>query len=151
MAAGPYPPLRIELGFPGGSVVMNLPAMQEMRFSLWVEKMPWRKKWQHIPLFLPWKIPWTEESGGLPSLGSQRVEHNLAMKQNNHRTKTKHTNLVSFLWGSKTGGFQKLRLEEAFDRWQFRVLRTRAELLKRIKGQAGSQSWKYTCIYIKKQ
>ena len=25
---------------------------------------------------LAWKIPWTEEPGGLPSLGSDRVGHN---------------------------------------------------------------------------
>ena len=25
---------------------------------------------------LAWKIPWTEESGGLQFMGSQRVEHN---------------------------------------------------------------------------
>ena len=24
---------------------------------------------------LAWKIPWTEEPGGLPSMGSQRVRH----------------------------------------------------------------------------
>ena len=24
---------------------------------------------------LAWKIPWTEEPGGLPSMGSQRVGH----------------------------------------------------------------------------
>ena len=24
---------------------------------------------------LSWKIPWTEELGGLPSIGSQRVRH----------------------------------------------------------------------------
>ena len=28
-----------------------------------------------------WKIPWTEKPGGLPSMGSQRVEHDLATKQ----------------------------------------------------------------------
>ena len=27
---------------------------------------------------LAWKIPWTEEPGGLQSVGSQRVEHNCA-------------------------------------------------------------------------
>ena len=27
---------------------------------------------------LPWKIPWTEEPGGLLFMGSQRVRHNLA-------------------------------------------------------------------------
>ena len=30
---------------------------------------------------LVWRIPWTEEPGGLPSLGLQRVRHNLATKQ----------------------------------------------------------------------
>ena len=30
---------------------------------------------------LAWEIPWTEESGGLQSMGLQRVEHNLATKQ----------------------------------------------------------------------
>ena len=30
---------------------------------------------------LAWEIPWREESGGLQSLGSQRVGHNLVTKQ----------------------------------------------------------------------
>ena len=30
---------------------------------------------------LVWRTPWTEEPGGLPSLGLQRVGHNLATKQ----------------------------------------------------------------------
>ena len=29
---------------------------------------------------LAWKIPWTEEPGGLQSMGSQRVGHNLSTK-----------------------------------------------------------------------
>ena len=41
------------LGFPGGSVVKNAPAMQELRFDPWVEKIPWRRKWQPTPVFLP--------------------------------------------------------------------------------------------------
>ena len=28
--------------------------------------------------FLAWKIPWTEEPGGLQSMGSQRAQHNWA-------------------------------------------------------------------------
>ena len=35
---------------------------------------------------LAWGIPWTEESGGLQSMGSQRVRHNLANKQQQGRT-----------------------------------------------------------------
>ena len=30
---------------------------------------------------LAWEIPWTEEPGGLPSTGWQRVRHDLATKQ----------------------------------------------------------------------
>ena len=30
---------------------------------------------------LAWEIPWTEEPGGLQSMGSQRVRHDLATKQ----------------------------------------------------------------------
>ena len=30
---------------------------------------------------LDWEIPWAEEPGGLQSMGSQRVGHNLATKQ----------------------------------------------------------------------
>ena len=30
---------------------------------------------------LAWEIPWTEEPGGLQSMGSQRVGHDLATKQ----------------------------------------------------------------------
>ena len=30
---------------------------------------------------LAWKIPWTEETGGLQSMGSHRLGHNWATKQ----------------------------------------------------------------------
>ena len=32
---------------------------------------------------LAWEIPWTEEPGGLQSMGSQRVGHNWGTKQQN--------------------------------------------------------------------
>ena len=53
----------------------NLPAMQETGFDPWVGKIPWRRAWQPIPVFLTREIPWTEEPGGLQSMGSQRVGH----------------------------------------------------------------------------
>ena len=31
--------------------------------------------------YLAWKIPWTEEPGGLQSMGSQRVGHDLVSEQ----------------------------------------------------------------------
>ena len=37
---------------------------------------------------LAWEIPWTEEPGGLQSMGSQRVGHNLATE---HAEKCYHS------------------------------------------------------------
>ena len=34
---------------------------------------------------LAWEIPWTEEPGGLQSMGSQKVRHDLATKQQQHK------------------------------------------------------------------
>ena len=41
-----------KLGFPGGSVVKNLPAMRRFRFNPWVGTVPWRRKWQPTPVVL---------------------------------------------------------------------------------------------------
>ena len=46
----------------------------------WVGKIPWRRAWQSTPVFLPGESPWTEESGGLQSMWSQRVGHNWVTK-----------------------------------------------------------------------
>ena len=44
-------------------------------FNPWVWKIPWRRAGQPTPVFLPRKIPWTEEPGGLQFTASQRVRH----------------------------------------------------------------------------
>ena len=66
-------------GFLAGSVVKNLPVIRRCRrchgFDPWVGKIPWRRTWQPTPVFLPWRIPWTEEPGRLWSVRSQRVIH----------------------------------------------------------------------------
>ena len=41
--------------FPGGSEVKYPPANTGCRFSPWVRKISWRRKWQPIPVFLPEK------------------------------------------------------------------------------------------------
>ena len=50
-------------------------------FHPWVGKIPWRRAWQPPPLFLPGESQWTEEPGGLQSMGLQRVGHNWVNKQ----------------------------------------------------------------------
>ena len=64
------------MGFPDGSVVKILPAMQELQvWSLgWEESL--EKGMATHSSILAWKIPWTEEPGGLQSKDSQRVGHN---------------------------------------------------------------------------
>ena len=44
-------------------------------FDPWGRKIPWRRAWQPTPAFLPGESPWTEEPGGLQSIGLQRVRH----------------------------------------------------------------------------
>ena len=62
-------------GFPGGSEVKNLPAMQE-DLSLIPGSFPWRRALQPTPVFLPGESPRTEKPGGLQSMESQIVRHN---------------------------------------------------------------------------
>jgi len=52
-------------------VVKNLPTNADLErcgFDPWVGKIPWRRKWQATPGFLPSESPWTEEPGGLQSI-----------------------------------------------------------------------------------
>ena len=62
------------MGFPGGSVVKNLPTMQKTQetqvWSLDQEDILEKKMATHSSI-LAWEIPWTEEPGGLQSMGSQ--------------------------------------------------------------------------------
>ena len=56
--------------------VKNLPAMQEMQVrSLGQEDSLEESMATHSSVFA-WRIPWTEEPGGLQSMGSPRVRHN---------------------------------------------------------------------------
>ena len=49
------------LGFPGGSVVRNLPAMQETWFQSLGWEDPLEKEVATHSSILAWEIPWTEE------------------------------------------------------------------------------------------
>ena len=53
----------------------------QCRFTPWVGKISRRRKWPTHSSIRAWKIPWTEEPGGLQSMGWQRVGHNWATKQ----------------------------------------------------------------------
>ena len=54
-------------------MVKNLPAMQETRVPPLGGEDPSEEEMAIHSSVLAWEIPWTEESGGLQSMGLQRV------------------------------------------------------------------------------
>ena len=63
-------------------MVKNLPAKQETQVQSLGREDPLEMGMATHSSILAWRIPWTEEPGGLQSMGSQRVGHD---------SETKHT------------------------------------------------------------
>ena len=65
------------LGFSGGSAVKNLPAMQELQ-EMWVRSLgqedPLEESMATRSNILAWRIPWTEEPGGIQSWGCKESD-----------------------------------------------------------------------------
>ena len=55
--------------------VKRLPTMRETRVRSLGRESPLEKEMATHSSIHAWKIPWTEEPGGLQSMGSQRVRH----------------------------------------------------------------------------
>ena len=55
--------------------VKNPPAMQKTRVQSLDREDPLEKEMATHSSILAWGIPWTEEPGGLQSMGSQRIGH----------------------------------------------------------------------------
>ena len=73
-----YIALTLYLGFPGGSDSKESACNAgDMVWSMdWED--PLEKEMATHSSILAWRIPWTEEPGGLQSMGSQRVRHDWA-------------------------------------------------------------------------
>ena len=56
-------------------MMKNLPVVQETRDASLDQEDLLEKGMATHSSILAWRIPWTEESGGLQSMGSQRVGH----------------------------------------------------------------------------
>jgi len=56
-------------------MIKDLPALQETWVRSLGRKYPQEKGMATHCSILAWRIPWTEEPGGLQSMGMQRVEH----------------------------------------------------------------------------
>ena len=59
------------MGFPNGSAVQNLPAIQETWMWSLGQEDPLEKEMTTYSSILAWEIPWTEEPGGPQSMGLQ--------------------------------------------------------------------------------
>ena len=57
-------------------LVKNLPVMQESQVRFLGQEDPLEKEVPNHSSILAWRIPWTEEAGGLQPMGSQTVRHN---------------------------------------------------------------------------
>ena len=61
--------------------VKNPPAMLETEVQSLGQEDSLEKKTATHSSILSWRIPWTKESGGLPSMGLQRVRHDWGLTQ----------------------------------------------------------------------
>ena len=62
------------MGFPGGSMVKNLPVMQETQVRSLGQAVPPEKEMATHFNILAWKMLWTQEPGGLQSTGLQKSQ-----------------------------------------------------------------------------
>ena len=97
-------------GFSGGSAVKNLPATQEPQ-EMWVQSLDWKdpleKEMATHSSIHAWRIPWTEDPGGLQSTGLQRVRHDwsdLAHAHSNHINQSNHFLGLSFIRAGPRAG-----------------------------------------------
>ena len=57
-------------------LVKNLPAVWETHFNPWARDDPLQKELATYSSILAWRIPCSQQTGGLQSMGLQRVRHN---------------------------------------------------------------------------
>ena len=70
------------MGFPGGSVVKNLPTKQESGVRSLGREDPLEKEMATHSTILAWRIPWAEQPGG-----PQSVQLQSQTQLNNNQTK----------------------------------------------------------------
>ena len=76
-----YGTVVLKMGFPGGSGVKNLPANEGDAGSMPGSGRSHRWGNATCSTIFTWRIPWTEEPGGLQSMRSKRAGHNWATEQ----------------------------------------------------------------------
>ena len=90
--------------------VKNLPAMQENQVQSLGWEDPLEKGMATHSIILAWRIPWTEDPGGLQSMGLQRVRHDWGDLA---RTKKKKIYLTSW---KKNKSQRKVRYRKQYEK-----------------------------------
>ena len=75
MCQAMYKALEIQWASLADQMVTNLSVMQETQVQSLGQDGPLEKGMATFSNILAWRIQWTEEPGGLQSMGSQRVGH----------------------------------------------------------------------------
>ena len=99
--------------FHGRSVVKNLPRIHPSMQEVWVQSLPQKDSLQKEiathPSIFAWKIPWTEKSGRLQSMGSQRVTRLATKQQMEVRASPSAQMLTPLNWQSVGKNFYRQR------------------------------------------
>ena len=97
------------MGFPGGSVVKKNP-LANAGHVVWSlgQEVPLEMEMAIHSSLLAWRIPRTEEPGGLQSMGSQRVGHDWTPNTHPHIPKDK-TLMLGKIEGRRRKGRQRMR------------------------------------------
>ena len=66
------------------------------KFHPWVEKIPWRMRWQPTPLFFPRKPHQQKSLEGYSPWGCKRIRHDLATNQQQQKLLLAHTDTYKF-------------------------------------------------------
>ena len=66
-------------------MVSNLPTNSGDMCSILGREDPLEEEMATLSSILAWRIPWTEEPGGVQSTGKQRVSHNLLTENALHK------------------------------------------------------------------
>ena len=103
--------------------------------SEWVRKIPWRRKWQPTPVFLPGKTHGEGSLVGYSPWGSERVGHDLVTKQKQQQQHQEGRKVWVFVSGGEWQQGDLYREPTSNSFWlKFRVINKEA-------GQEAGSAW----------
>ena len=92
-------------------MVKNLPAMQETWFNPRVGKIPWRRKWQPTPVFLPGESRGQRRLMGYSPWGHEESDMTEMTQHTREKGMATHSSILAWRipWTEETDGLQSMR------------------------------------------